>query len=316
MSIDLLRRRLLQSMGAAAAALAAPTPAFAAASTRLAAGDGSRAPEARIGLLQTRALAVERTRPRADLARNLQHMLDWVERAQAVEAHDWLAFHDCPLTGWERWSAAEARRIAIDLEGDEVQRLARAARAHRCHLSFGALLRLPDWPGHVIDATVFLSRRGEVASVQWAALPAGGPLARAGVTSLAEVLDEYLERYGRTALLRVATTDIGQLCALPATADPALAPALARAGAEFVLRTHAGPPTPACLAGAASCARERIHGGFVNAAVTTDLPAFLDSPTGGGTALHGPDGATLAMAEDGGERCVAARLSLGSGRHA
>jgi predicted amidohydrolase len=316
MTPGLSRRRFLQAAGSAFAAASTATAATALGAP-LAAAPARPAlpPAARVGLLQTRSRRVEPTRPQADLQRNLEHMLWRIDQAQADgPPHDWLAFHECPLTGWERWSPAEAARVALDLDGPEIARLAASAREHRCHLSFGALLRLRDWPGRIVDATVFLSRSGDLQSLQWTPLAAHAGARRPAVTTIEDVLDEYVERYGREALVRVARTDIGDLCAAPTADDPALHAALARAGAQFVLRTHAGPLPPWGLSTAACCRRDALHGGLVNASAATDLPQFLASPTGGGSALHGPDGAVLAAAPDGGERTVSAVLQLGSGR--
>jgi hypothetical protein len=314
MSLRVDRRRFLQAAGAAALAAAATAGATAASEPLDRAG--TRGP-ARIGLLQARTQRVERTRPRDDLRRNLERMLWRIEVAQdRGPPHDWLAFHECPLTGWERWSPQEAARIAIEPDGPEIARLASMARAHRCHLSFGALLRLPDWPGRVIDATVFLGRDGALASLQWNPLAAHAGARRPAITTIEDVLDEYVERYGRDSLVRVARTDIGDLCAAPTADDPALHAAAVRAGAQFVLRTHAGPLSPWSLAGAACCRRDAVHGGLVNAAADGELPAFAHSASGGGSALHGPDGATLASAPDGGEWTVSALLRLGSGGRA
>jgi hypothetical protein len=151
-------------------------------------------------------------------------------------------------------------------------------------------------------------------SLQWTPLAAHAGARRPAITTIEDVLDEYVERYGRADLVRVARTDIGDLCAAPTADDPGLHSALAGAGAQFVLRTHAGPLSPWSLASADCCRRDAVHGGLVNAAAATDQPQFLDSPSGGGSALHGPDGAILAAAADGGERTVSAVLRLGSGR--
>ncbi len=238
-------------------------------------------------------------------------MLWRIEVAQGEgPAHDWLAFHECPLSGWERWSTAEAARIAIALDGPEIAGLGASARRHRCHLSFGALLRLPDWPSRVVEATVFLGRTGEVESLQWSPLAARGAARREAVTTLEDVLEEYVEREGRGALLRVARTDIGDLCAIPTAEDPALHAALVRAGAQFVLRTHAGPLPRWAHGVAASCRRDGVHGGLVNASVSCGLPQHRYSPSGGGSALLGPQGEVLAQASDGLESTISAVLRL------
>jgi hypothetical protein len=88
---------------------------------------------------------------------------------------------------------------------------------------------------------------------------------------------------------------------------------MVRAGAQFVLRTHAGPLSPWSLSGPDCCRRHGVHGGLVNASVASEPASFLDSASGGGSALHGPDGATRARAPDGAERTVSALLRLGGG---
>ncbi len=89
---------------------------------------------------------------------------------------------------------------------------------------------------------------------------------------------------------------------------------LATRGAEFVLRTHAGPLPPWSLGVAESCRRHAVHGGLVNASVATDLPQFRHSASGGGSTLLGPDGQVMARAGDGGECTVSATLLIGEHR--
>jgi predicted amidohydrolase len=243
-------------------------------------------------LVQSAAWGIDLETPEPDLERNLQRMLESIEAAQATgQRCDWIAFHDCPLTGRVATTAATRTRVAIEVGGEHFQRLAGAARRHSCWLSFGAWLRLPGARNEAFEANAFLSPAGELVSMQRfdGTVRSGSPWPE------------------------VVVTDIGNLAATPRADDPAHHAALVAAGAEFVLRTSSGPLADWALDMPVCCRAHGIHGAIVNAAAgTRSFPAI--DPSGGGTAFFGPDGRRLAAAEGSDEQILRWAVPIGAQR--
>ena len=80
----------------------------------------------RVGLVQSAPWDVDPARLHEDAARNLERMLDTIDKVAAD--CDWLAFNDCPLTG---------RAVSIMPSAAQLAELGTAARKHRCAVSFG-----------------------------------------------------------------------------------------------------------------------------------------------------------------------------------
>ena len=243
-------------------------------------------------LVQSTAWSIDLERPGPDLERNLHRMLGSIDAAQAGgERCDWIAFHDCPLTGRVAATPAIQARVAIEVGGEHFQRLAGAARRYSCWLSFGAWLRLPDTGNEAFAATAFISPTGELMGTQRfdGAFQAGSPSPG------------------------VVVTDIGNLAATPRADDPAHHAALVAAGAEFVLRTSSGPLADWALDMPVCCRAHGIHGAIVNAAAgSNSFPA--PDLVGGGTAFFGPDGRRVAAAEGSEEQILRWAVPIGAQR--
>jgi predicted amidohydrolase len=246
-----------------------------------------------IALVQSAPCSVDLERPLPDLARNLRRMLDSIDAAQSAEQRsDWVAFHDCPLTGRVAPVGEARKRVALDLDGEHFQHLADAARRHACWLSFGAWLRLPHARGAAIEATAFISPAGALVSAQ----PFDGRLQPG------------------SPLPAIAVTDIGNLAATPRADDPVHHAALVAAGAEFVLRTNSGPLADWALDLPVCCRAHGIHGAIVSAAATASTPFPARDLIGGGSAFFGPDGRRLAAAEGSDEQILRWAVPIGAQR--
>jgi predicted amidohydrolase len=193
-------------------------------------------------------------------------------------------------------------RAAIALDGPECTALAKAARAHGCYVSFGALARDAAWPGHVLSLSVLIGPDGRLIATDWRAVAdAQAP----HITAIDRVLDRYVEMHGADAVLPVHRTDIGTI-AFAATRDPDVLRALALKGAEIVVRTGAVPAWDA----RAAAAHNRVFAVVVNSAVDPHDAAAAATGGSRGTAVYGPDGEVLAQAGESWRQTVTARLPM------
>lgn len=256
-----------------------------------------------VAMMQTRVRAVDGRNPAPGLKANLEHMLWCIDAAQYYGVRkDYLAFHEFPITGWDKWSRAEVLRLALDVPGPETEAIGALCRKYNCYVSFGTYARDPAWPGHVISMTVYISPEGKIISRQWKhrnihSMFAGFELF---TSSVYDVLDRYVEMYGWDAVIPVARTDIGNLCASPCVNDPELYRCMTLKGAEFIVRTATGGTPRWASDMPVWCRVNRVYGGIVNNSISPDNPHFLESGDNGtvlkpgGSAIFGPDGNTIA----------------------
>lgn len=107
-------------------------------------------------------------------------------------------------------------------------------------------------------------------------------------TTVYNLLDQFIERYGEDAVIPVHRTDIGNLCTSSVQPEPELFRVMAMKGAELILRTASGGFTPADIH---MCVKyNSVYTVIVNNAVSPQNPGFMDDAFGaaGGTAVYGP----------------------------
>lgn len=283
------RRGFVQASGLAAAGGLASAPS----TTRAASAPPvSRHPtislrraEPVFALMQSERREVDPGRVAEDLARNLEIIESAVSAAQGQGPHkDWIAFHDGALTG--------SSGAAISRGGWESSVLASLARRHACWISVGARVRDDQQRHPTLDAVAFFSPDGRLASLQ----PAEGARALGPGLSL------------------VAVTEFGNLSATPRVDDPVLDAERVAAGAEFLLRAHAGPLAGWALDVPVCCRAHRIHGAVVTASTPAGTPQGATAVAAGGSAFYGPDGRELTSAAGSHEQWVALAVPIGRQR--
>lgn len=253
---DFLRRCAAGATAAAASGLAAPAAARQRATRpsgtavpTLVRTDGTydavplRKERIAASVVQGRLLAVDPANAREGLRANLEHMCDQLDATHGYFGRkDLVAFHGFALQGWDRWDRAALTRIAIEVEGPEVERLAQKAREYGCYVAFGAYVRDREWPGHLLEQYLLLSPEGKVVARHWKAFHTRNQVEGSDyfVTSVYDVLDEYVERYGLDAVIPVARTDIGNICMSSILREPELIRCMALKGAEIVIRSGLG----------------------------------------------------------------------------
>jgi predicted amidohydrolase len=264
-----------------------------------------------LGVVQSRVRTFDADDWKAGSKANLAHMLTLVDKAFYYGAKpDLLFFHEFPLSGWRRWTREEVLRFAIEIPGPETEAIARKAREYGTWIVFGAYARDPDWPGHVLSITTVMNERGEIIDKHWKARNIKGvfPGFELFTTTVYDVLDRYVEMYGRDAVIPVTRTPLGNLCTSSIQREPELFRAMAMKGAEVILRTASGGFTPMDVA--ATSLYNGTWTAIVNNSVSPDNGLFFDDAGGGGSAIYGPDGKAVAEADGKEEQLVVARIPI------
>ena len=264
-----------------------------------------------LALAQTRVHSFEPKETRSALKRNLEHMLDTIDRAFYFGARpDLLQFHEFPLQGWRRWTRKEAYQLSIELPGVETEAIAKKCREYDTWIVFGAYVRDPDWPGHVLSVTTVMDNKGEIVDKHWKARNIKGvfPGFELFTTTIYDVLDRYVEMYGRDAVIPVTRTPLGNIATSSAQREPELFRAMAMKGAEIFLRTASGGFSPLDIQ---ACAMYNgVYSSVVNNSISPDNGPFFDDPGSGGTALYGPNGDVVSEASSKHEQVVVGRIPI------
>jgi predicted amidohydrolase len=266
-----------------------------------------------VAAVQTRIRAVDGTAPANGIRENLAHMLEVIDKVQFYGGlKDLLCFHEFPLQGWYPWDRAELTRLSIDIPGPETEAIAAKAKQYGCYIKFGAYARDADWPGHVLSITSIIGPDGRLVARDWKARNIVGvfPDFELVTTTVYNVLDRYVEMYGRDAVVPVHRTDIGNLATSSTQLEPELFRVMALKGAEILLRTASGGFSSDDIRMVSRY--NSVYSVIVNNAVSPDNPGFLDDANGGAgdSAIYGPRGEPLAQADSKFEQEVVARLPM------
>ena len=263
-----------------------------------------------IGLMQTPVHTFEVSQAKAGMQRNLKYIAGAIDKACYYARPDLLFFHEFPLTGWRKWTRAEAQRMCIEIPGPETEVIAAKAREHNVWVVFGAYVRDPDWPGHVLSITTIMDNTGTVVDKHWKARNVKGlfPGFELFTTTIHDVLDAYVEMYGRDAVLPVTRTPLGNIATSSTQREPEIFRAMAIKGAEIFLRTATGGFEPVDMQ--ATSLYNGTYTAVVNNSISPDNGPFFDDPGSGGTALYGPDGKLLVEASSKHEQMVQGRIDI------
>lgn len=286
-----------------------------------------RRDEVKVCVIQSRVKVIDDADPARGIKDNLNHMLSLLDKVQMRDRKDLVAFHEFPIGGFNfRWNREQVLKIALELPGPETERIAAKAREYDCYVEFGCYARLPDWPNHFFNMGVIIGPGGDIVLQRWKTRNLAG---LGFSTTIYDVLDEYLARYGPDALFPIARTDIGNIGILPEVLEPELGRAYAMKGAEIMVRymtLGAGlwRIKPLAWVGAshdhhsfridlqAQCMAGHFFGLFVNDAVSTEAEAF--SWGQGHSAIIDPNGCIIVEAASESETLLTATLPMASYR--
>lgn len=264
-----------------------------------------------LGVVQSRVLAIDAANPAKGRRDNVQHMCDLIDYASGFTGpKDMLFFHEFPITGYNfKWNLAEARKVAIELPGEETEALAKKARQYGTWLVFGSYVRDPDWPDSLLSVTTIMNDKGEIVDKHWKARNIKGVFRfELFTTTIYDVLDRYVEMYGQDAVVPVTRTPLGNLATSSIQREPEYFRAMAMKGAEVILRTASGGFTPADIA--ATSLYNQVYTAIANNAATPNNGLYFEDAGGGESAIYGPDGNAMNTAPTAFETLVTARIPI------
>lgn len=270
-----------------------------------------------LGVVQARVTPIDLARIQASRRDNLNHMIGLIDAAYAFAGYgpDMLLFHEFPITGYGAgWTRSDVLKLAIDIPGPETEALAKKARQYGVYLVFGSYARDPDWPGHVLSITTMIGPDGQIVARDWKARNIKGAFGgevELFTTTIYDVLDRYVEMYGRDAVLPIIRTPIGNFATSSVQREPELFRAFAIKGAEVILRTATGGFSPTDVQ--ATSLYNGVYTAVANNAISPGTPFFEDT-NAGGSAIYGPDGEVLAIAKSPNETLVTTRIPIAAFR--
>lgn len=147
------------------------------------------------------------------------------------------------LQGFDHFETTEeAIGICVSIPGPETDRLARVAAEKGIFIGASAFEVDPDWPGRWFNTAFLIDPRGDIV-LKYRKIFCGSVVGGATNTSPADVLTEYLDRYGPEGLFPVADTEIGRIGMMVCydVCFPEVARALAMRGAEIILHPTGEP---------------------------------------------------------------------------
>lgn len=243
-----------------------------------------RSDEITVAAVQMRLKNIDAKNPKPGIKNNMDHMLWLIDAAQHTPQAltggrvDLLAFPEFALQGFDiKWTRQDWLKVAIELPGEETELFGNKAKEYNCYIEIQAFTKEKDWPGHYFNCSFIVGPSGEVIHRHW---KNSDPRIE-GATSVHNVLDEYLERYGWDAVWPVAKTDIGNIATF--VCHEGLPPEPARAfaikGAEILVRSIAGAAAhyvvrergDARIGMQAHCMFNDVYGVFANNALAPVL---------------------------------------------
>ncbi|MEW6141671.1 MAG: nitrilase-related carbon-nitrogen hydrolase [Chloroflexota bacterium] len=195
-----------------------------------------------VAAVQMTASKVDPRNPKPGIRKKLAHIIDCIDLVQARQHIDLVCFPEFSIQGsaCRIWTRKDILRLAIEMPGEETELLGKKAREYNCYIEMAGYTKEKEWPGHFFNCSFLIAPNGKVIHRHWKAITSQGMLEIA--TTVHDVLDEFIERYGWDAVWPVARTDIGNIATFICSEGfiPETARAFAFKGAELLVRSIGG----------------------------------------------------------------------------
>ncbi len=286
--------------------------------------------EIRVASIQMNPTPVDPKDPQKGIQQNLEHMLSlcdaavmWPPDPRGVQL---MVFPEFTLTGFNTlWTREDWMKIAIMVPGPETDRIGQKAKELGSHIVLSTHTRDVSWPGHFFNTSLIISPEGKVIHTHWKAYGVPGWLEYS--TTVHDVLDKFVERYGWGAVWPVAKTDIGNIATFVCAEGfaPETARAFAMNGAEILVRCIANEGgrseipevSDQRLRMRSDCAASHLYGIYTNSqggSILINGKHTAENCGGGGSMIVDPYGRILNEANDSLEQIVHAIIPIKSFR--
>ncbi len=281
-----------------------------------------------VAAAQMNPVLVDSSNPSVGKRENLERLLFLCDRAQ-VAASAWprgktnlVVFPEFSITGYDfAWQTRDFLNVALDLEGEEIQAIGEKAKELDIYVAFASHIKEEDWPGHYFNCSLLVGPSGKLIHKHWKAHGIGPSFEFA--TTVHDVMDEFIERYGADAIWPVARTPIGNIATYTCSEgfQPETARAFAFKGAEILCRCiggggHLNKSGMYQLQFRADCASSDLYGVYSNggSGVGSEGVAGVDNGFGGGSMIVDFFGRVLNEAHDSREAIVFDKIPLAAHR--
>ncbi|MFC2067786.1 nitrilase-related carbon-nitrogen hydrolase [Chloroflexota bacterium] len=237
--------------------------------------------------------------PKPEIQNNLDNMLTLATKAATAGAgvlgSKLLVFPEFTITGYNfSWTREDWAKIAIEVpDGEELLAIRNKSKELGVYIAFASHTKHRDWPGHFFNSSMIVDDKGELIHWHWKPYSfSSGPSAFEWGTTVHDVLDEFIKRYGWDAVWPVAKTPIGNIATMTCSESftPEHARMFALQGVEFLCL---------CIGGGGP---ENDHGKFMTnfraSCFTAGSYGIYSSSGNGGSMVVNPLGQILNQAVD------------------
>ncbi|MFC1969395.1 nitrilase-related carbon-nitrogen hydrolase [Chloroflexota bacterium] len=169
--------------------------------------------EVKVAAIQMQRVPVNYQNPGPGIAANLEHMLELCDAA-AAQGVRLAAFNEFTLNGTPVF---EDRQVlldgaAISVPGPEIDAISAKAQEHGMYIVFASIWQEPEeWPGHFFNGGIIIGPSGDIILKHWKSYFGYPGIGLEYSTTVYDVLDEFVKRYGWDAVNPVVRTPIGNL---------------------------------------------------------------------------------------------------------
>ncbi len=281
-----------------------------------------------VAAAQMNPVPVDTSDPARGKQANLERLLFLCDQARVMEAAwpkgrvNLVVFPEFSITGYDfTWRTKDFLAVALDIQGEEIRAIGDKARELDIYIAFASHIREPDWPGHYFNCSLLVAPSGKLIHRHWKAYMKGPGFEYA--TTVHDVMDEYIARYGVDALWPVARTPIGNIATYTCSEgfQPETARAFAFNGAEILCRCIGGggylnKSGKYLLQFRADCAASDVFGIYSNggSGPSMDGQGGAENAFGGGSMVVDYFGRVINVAHDSRETIVFEKIPIATYR--
>jgi len=279
-----------------------------------------------VAAVQMRSKKVDAKNPAPILNENVDRICALIDITNKTKTADLLVFPEFALQGSAigLWNREDYLRLSIEMDGPEVGKIGEKCKEYGCYVVMAGMTKeTKEWPGHFFNTSFIIGPKGNVIHKHWKAH--GDPGANEYATTVHDVLDEFVKRYGWDAVWPVAKTDIGNISTFICAEGfvPETARVYGLKGAEIICRCIAGGNRHYTMGTAgdpaitmqAYCMGSGIYGVYCDCALVVNPEPYSPEDIGvGGTKIFNDTGRQIAESRSANEQIITAPIPIANYR--